>query len=73
MGADPHIDLKAFIREVNDVLVASQAFGGTAGQPDYHPDADVNRDGATTAGVDILWVAGQFGHTCAPPQHYTNS
>jgi hypothetical protein len=64
--------VNAFVN-IDDIVMASSAFGGTAGEPVYHPDADVNRDGAVNVLDDIIAVAGQYGHACQPPQHYAGS
>lgn len=56
----------------NDILGVVNAWLGEAGEPNYHPDGDVNRDGGIDLPNDILGVIQQYQDDCEA-DHYSHS
>jgi hypothetical protein len=56
---------------IPDITQAQLAYGGTAGEKTYHPDADTNRDGFGRI-QDVTDVVNQYGDNCNQ-DHYNHS
>ncbi len=48
--------------DINDVILASAAFGSTSGDPEWNADADINTDNVVDI-FDIILIGQNFGQT----------
>lgn len=66
------LDRNGQVTVPGDILTAILAYNKPAGEPGYHPDADVNKDGAIDVPNDILQIILQYNQYCAV-SHYPHS